>query len=76
MTPTQLKQYATAIYGNQFQRELARDLNVNVRSVKYWLVGRYKISDRLYLELAEIAERRSAEILKLAKTLKKLAPKE
>ena len=39
MTPTQLSRIATLLYGDRWQSSLARDLDVNIRTVQRWAVN-------------------------------------
>jgi hypothetical protein len=46
MTPEILRDIGEALYGAKWQTSLARALDVDPRSVRYWLSGKHKINKR------------------------------
>jgi len=46
MTPDELRAAGGKLYGKQWQTPLARALEVDPRSVLYWLSGKHKINKR------------------------------
>jgi hypothetical protein len=46
MTPEELRHCGEKLYGNQWQSKLADALEVDPRSVRYWLSGKHKINKR------------------------------
>lgn len=58
MTPTELREAGEALYGPRFTTDLARNLNVAVRTVQRWLSGDRAIPARRSQEIvALVAER-------------------
>jgi len=47
-----------ALYGPRFQRELARDLGVNERTMRRWVAGDTAPPDRIGQELAALIDKR------------------
>lgn len=65
MTPDQLSHIATIIYGERWQSALARDLEINIRTVQRWAQG--GAPDWVGKKMREFAE---ITIFKLEKFLK------
>lgn len=56
-----LARVGAALYGRQWQCELARALDVSDRSVRYWLAGAHPIPRGVWADLLRaIADRRTA----------------
>lgn len=70
MTPKQLAAVGQAIYGKQFQRYLATDLQINERTMRRWMAGEWAIPETLRDDLAGIIEQRARTLERLLKTLK------
>lgn len=58
MTPTLLREVGEAMYGNQWQSALARDLKVADRTMRRWAAGDFGMPPNLKEELAELIEQR------------------
>lgn len=69
--PDVLARVGRALYGDQWQTPLARDLNMNERSVRYMAAGDRGISPGIVRDLVTIIEARGAELGALAKDLKR-----
>jgi hypothetical protein len=52
----------SALYGEQWQEAIARDLGVSGRSVRYWLAGRHAIPPGLWGELRALIVARQKEL--------------
>lgn len=70
MTPKQLAAVGQAIYGKQFQRYLATDLQINERTMRRWMAGEWAIPETLRDDLAGIIEKRARTLEKILATLK------
>ncbi len=70
MTPKQLAAIGQAIYGKQFQRYLATDLQINERTMRRWMAGEWAIPETLRDDLAGIIEKRARTLEKILATLK------
>lgn len=58
-----------ALYGEQWQSQLARALDVSDRSVRYWLAGR-PIPDGVWRDLQILLDQRRVEIADLTMALR------
>ena len=68
MTPAELlAEIATALYGAQFQRALAIDLNVSDRQVRRWLAGQFDPPAGVWRDLVRICLNRRAALAEMAK---------
>lgn len=56
-----LRDTGTALYGPRWQSDLARDLGVSDRTVRYWLAGN-DIPAGVYSDLQRIAQARALDI--------------
>ena len=54
-----------ALYGPRFQRELARDLGVNERTVRRWLAGDTSPPEGVRTDLQKLLRKRQAVIAAL-----------
>ena len=59
-----------ALYGDQWQSPLARDLDVSGRTVRRWVSGTSEPPAGLYAELLRLAQERVATLDALAARLK------
>jgi transposase-like protein len=71
ITPDKLVMVGRALYGDRWQSELARDLGITARAMRYWLAG---VSPRDHATIsaalrAKISERR-ADLRLAARTLR------
>ena len=62
MTPELLTEIGEALYGNQWQTDLARDLDVAVRTVQRWLSGERAIPAGLSDDLRPLLAARGKTI--------------
>jgi hypothetical protein len=46
MTPDELRATGESLYGTKWQTPLALALDVDPRSVRYWLSGKHKVNKR------------------------------
>lgn len=60
-----------ALYGQQWQSALARDLGVADRTVRRWVAGTSEIPAGLYLDLLRLTQERAAALDALAPRLRK-----
>jgi hypothetical protein len=65
MTPT-LETIGQALYGNQWQRDLARALGVADRTMRRWYSGATPIPSGAYADMQKLCLERSAELKTLA----------
>jgi hypothetical protein len=75
MTPELLSECGAALYGGRWQSELARDLNVNDRTVRRWLAGRNPMPPGVALELLRLLRERAADIDNLIHRMRAAAPR-
>ena len=68
MTPTTLNRVGTALYGQQWQCQLARAIGVNPRTLRRWLSQEMPIPD-LRAELREIVRDRQQTLLETLEEL-------
>lgn len=62
-----------ALYGPRWQRDLARDLGVNDRRLRAWLLAERPIPPGIWADLAEITGRRAGLLDALAADLRRSA---
>jgi DNA-binding transcriptional MerR regulator len=62
MTTEELEAIATDILGSRWQTELARLLDVNARTVRFWASGARPIPQTLRGDLARLAEQRRVAV--------------
>lgn len=70
LTPEQLKQAGELLYGNQWQSDLARAINVDSRRIRQWLSGQRPIPAGLWLEIIELLKNNSRDTARYADDLK------
>lgn len=73
MTPAQLEQVGIALYGDRWQTDLARDLNVADRSIRRWASGQNPVPASLTAELLALVDQRSAKLADVKAMLLKLS---
>ncbi len=59
-----------ALYGQQWQSALARDLDVADRTVRRWVAGTSEVPAGLYLDLLRLTQERAAALDALAQRLR------
>lgn len=59
-----------ALYGQQWQSALARDLGVADRTVRRWVAGTSEVPAGLYLDLLRLTQERAAALDALAQRLR------
>lgn len=59
-----------ALYGQQWQSALARDLGVADRTVRRWVAGTSEVPAGLYLDLLRLTQERAAVLDELAPRLR------
>lgn len=62
MTPDLLRECGEALYGQQWQSALARDLQVADRTVRRWAAGEFGMPPGLAEEVLEVLRRRRKQI--------------
>lgn len=62
MTPALLRECGKALYGQQWQSALARDLQVADRTVRRWAAGEFGMPPGLCVELRQLLNQRRAEL--------------
>ncbi|RLZ10817.1 transcriptional regulator [Acinetobacter sp. 2JN-4] len=70
MTPDQLRQAGELLYGNQWQSDLARAINVDSRRIRQWLSGQRAVPEGLWLEIIELLKNNSRDTARYADNLK------
>lgn len=69
MTPNQLRQAGELLYGNQWQSDLARALEVDARRVRDWLQERRPIPIGVKSEIIQFLKKNSADTANYAESL-------
>ena len=69
MTPELLQTVGQALYGHQWQSELARALGIADRTMRRWFAGSYPVPNGIELELADLCKARGGELLEIAEKL-------
>ncbi|SPL72669.1 helix-turn-helix domain-containing protein [Acinetobacter stercoris] len=70
MTPEQLQLAGSLLYGNQWQTDLARALEIDSRRIRDWLSGRRPIPVGIWNEVISLLEQNSVDTLSYAQRLK------
>jgi hypothetical protein len=70
MTPEQLRQAGELLYGNQWQSDLARAIDVDSRRIRQWLSSQRPIPVGLWLEIIELLKKNSSDTATYADNLK------
>ena len=63
-------QLGRALFGSHWQSDLARTVNVNLRTVRRWGAGQEEPPPGVWRELEDIAVKRSAELALLAEEIR------
>jgi len=71
MTSDQLDACGRALYGDQWQSPLSRDLDVSDRTMRRWLAGDSPIPLGLNIDLLRLLTERAAEIDELIEKCKR-----
>lgn len=71
MTADMLRRVGEALYGEQWQSALSRDLRVSDRTMRYWLAGRSPVPSGAVEELRSAVAQRRALLAEVAKLLAK-----
>lgn len=61
-----------ALYGQQWQSALARDLGVSDRTVRRWVAGEREMPGGAYVDLLRLTQERAALLESLAPRLKEV----
>lgn len=64
-----LGEVGRALYGEAWQSPLARDLDVNLRTLQRWAAGDFQIPEGIWAEIAPLCKARSAALAKWEKRL-------
>lgn len=59
-----------ALYGPRWQSELARDLDVSIRTMQRWAAGATDVPPGIYLDLLRLTQERAAVLDALAPRLR------
>lgn len=62
ISPELLRQAGEALYGERWQTDLARDLDVNDRTMRRWATGQSAIPEGVAKQLRELLAMRTAAI--------------
>ncbi len=65
MTPTLFRAIGTALYGPQWQSEMARQLDVALRTVQRWSAGSSPVPDSIRPELRTLMDEQRTLLVKL-----------
>lgn len=71
MTPELLLSCGVALYGERWQSELARDLDVTDRTVRRWLAGDQPVPSGVAVDLLRLLTERASDIDDLLHMLKR-----
>jgi hypothetical protein len=74
MTPDLLREAGQALYGPLWQSEMARELEVALRTMQRWAKGDNAIPAGVFADLGDKVRERRAELAVLARKLPKRAP--
>lgn len=72
MNPDLLRAVGEALYGPQWQSELARDLAVADRTMRRWVAGEFNMPEAVPGEILRLCEERGAQLAALAKRLRRI----
>lgn len=70
MTPELLIECGRALYGQQWQSPLARDLGVSDRTIRRWVAGQFPVPDGVAADLRRLCVARGAQLRALAAALR------
>ncbi len=65
-----LNAVGAALYGPQWQSQLARDLGVSIRTMQRWAAGQFSIPDGVWPEISDLCDDRGDDLKIWAKRLK------
>lgn len=65
-----LTEAGEALYGPRWQSELARDLDVSIRTMQRWAAGTTDVPAGLYVDLLRLTQERAAVLDALAPRLR------
>lgn len=68
-THDHLNAVGAALYGPLWQSQLARDLDINLRTMQRWATGEFNIPEGIPGEIAKLCKARGAELAKWEKRL-------
>jgi hypothetical protein len=66
-----LHECGEALYGPRWQSELARDLDVSIRTMQRWAAGSIDVPTGLYLDLLHLMQERAQVLNALASRLRR-----
>ena len=70
MTPALLSQAGEALYGPRWQSELARDLDIDDRTMRRWVAGDSPVPSGVTVDLLRLLTQRAADIDDLIPAIK------
>jgi hypothetical protein len=73
MTTPPLSELGEALYGDRWQRSMARALGVSERMMRYWAAGDYPVPDYVWPELVKLARARAMQLQRLLMALSRSA---
>ncbi|MND65974.1 hypothetical protein D3C80_573600 [compost metagenome] len=71
MTPEQLRQAGSLLYGQSWQTDFARAIDIDPRRVRQWLTGDRPIPLSLWEEVVKLLQEKSKDTAALADELKR-----
>ena len=71
MTPALLSQAGEALYGPRWQSELARDLDIDDRTMRRWVAGDSPVPSGVTVDLLRLLTQRAADIDDLIPAIKR-----
>lgn len=69
LTPAELEQIGRALYGEQWQTPLSRDLDISDRSVRYLADGTRPVHEGLARDLLRVVAARGVELTQLTRLI-------
>ena len=75
MTAEELRRCGEALYGPRFQRELARALGVNERTIRRWAAGAWPVPPSVQQEIALLLKERAANATRLVASINLRQPR-
>lgn len=71
MTVEQLAQAGRLLYGDQWQSNMARDLNIDSRRIRQWVSGERSVSDWVLVEIQALLDKKQFNINQFLSTINK-----
>ena len=71
MTIEQLEQAGRLLYGDQWQSNMARDLNIDSRRIRQWASGERSVSDWVLVEIQALLDKKQFNINQFLSTINK-----